>query len=69
MNGPRILTKGGNRKPADRNLILRWIKECWDEVTPDIIRKSFKTTGISNSLDGTEDDLLFQNNDSEDMTI
>ena len=66
MNGPQELTKGGNRKAVDRNLILKWVKECWDEVTPEIIRKSFKKCGIPNALDGTEDDLLFKGSEDEE---
>ena len=32
---------------------IRWIKEAWDRVKPEIIRRCFKTCGIN--LDGTED--------------
>ena len=32
---------------------IRWIKEAWDRVKPETIRRCFKTCGIN--LDGTED--------------
>jgi hypothetical protein len=35
-------------------------------VDPETVRKSFKTCGISNSLDGTEDDCLWEDLSSED---
>ena len=60
------LTRGGNRKPPGRPLLLRWIKDAWDSVTPDTVRKSFKVCGISSALDGTEDDLLLHGGSDED---
>ena len=39
----------------DRYSLIRWIKDAWDSVTPDIVRKSFKVCGILSALDGTED--------------
>ena len=44
---------------------MKWVKQAWDLVTPEIIAKSFKKCGISNAMDGTEDDL-FNVDDSED---
>ena len=59
------MTPAGNRRPPALPTFLRWIKDAWDKVTPDIVRKSFKKCGISNDLDGTEDALLFQESDSD----
>jgi hypothetical protein len=64
-NDTPSLTKQGNRRPPEKKTILRWIKEAWASVSPDIIRKSFLKTGISNNLDGTEDDVLFQSDGDE----
>ena len=66
FNGPVSTTKAGNRRPPEKTLVLRWIKEAWGKVTPEIIRKSFLKTGIANSLDGTQDDLLFAASDDSD---
>ncbi|CAG8759451.1 2452_t:CDS:1, partial [Dentiscutata erythropus] len=35
------------------------ILEIWDDLSAGIIIKSFKKCGISNELDKTEDDLLY----------
>ena len=43
---------------------MTWVKQAWDLVTPEIVKKSFKKCGISNAMDGTEDDL-FNMNDNE----
>jgi hypothetical protein len=42
----------------------KWIKQARDAISPDIIRKSFKKCGISNAIDGSEDNL-FQNDDDD----
>jgi len=47
------------KKAPLRNLVLRWAHEAWREIPVEMVAKSFKTCGISNSLDGTEDDELY----------
>ena len=67
VDGPQELTRGGNRKPPSRELLMAWIKKAWNGISPDLIRKSFKKTGLSLAVDGTEDDLLFmESSDDED---
>ena len=56
--GPFEFTPAGKKVPS-RNLVLRWIKEAWVEILQEIVIKSFKTCGISNALDGTEDDVVY----------
>lgn len=67
FNGQHTFTANGNRRPPPLPLFLTWIKQSWDKITPDIIRKSFKKCGLSNAMDGTEDDLLFQSDDDSDF--
>ncbi|KAH8008653.1 hypothetical protein HPB51_000479 [Rhipicephalus microplus] len=43
--------------------IIRTILEAWSTISNEVVVKSFKKTGISNALGGTEDDRL---RDSED---
>ncbi|CAG8569906.1 21354_t:CDS:2 [Gigaspora margarita] len=54
----------------DENLILicQWILEAWDDISAEMIIKSFKKCGISNKLDGTEDNLLYDS-DKENSEI
>jgi len=35
------------------------VNEAWQEIRAEMVVKSFKTCGISNALDGTEDDELY----------
>ena len=51
-------TKGGNLKKPKHDVICKWILEAWNEIPIDMVKKSFKKCGISNALDGTEDDLI-----------
>ena len=63
---PTSIIKAGNLRPPEKTLVLRWIKELWAMVSPDIIKKSFLKTGIANCLDGTGDDMFFNSDDSDD---
>lgn len=52
-------TPAGKKTVPSRNLVLRWIKAAWAEIPEEMVRKSFKTCGISNAMAGTEDDAVF----------
>ena len=43
------------------------VKEAWDSIPVEVVKKSFLKCGISNELDGTEDHYLFE--DFEDATL
>ena len=47
------------RKP-ELNTICSWIKDVWEELDPEIIIRAFKKCCISNALDGSEDDVLWE---------
>ena len=34
---------------------MKWIVDAWDELSKDLIIKSFKGCGLTNDLDGSED--------------
>ena len=50
--------------------IARWVSNAWKQVSSAVIQKSFRKCRITNSLDGSEDDILFEdetaNSSSED---
>jgi len=45
--------------------VARWVSTAWKTITESIIIRSFKKCFISNVLDGTEDDILLED-DGED---
>jgi len=58
-SGEAKCTAGGNLMKPDILLVCTWVKLAWDDIPVDIITRSFLKCGISNSLDGEEDDALF----------
>ncbi len=46
------------KKPS-YSLVANWVKDSWDAIDPNIIKRSFKCYGISNDINGLEDDLIF----------
>ena len=41
-----------------------WVHDAWKQLDPAIIVKAFLKCGISNALDGTEDDYLWRKPDA-----
>ena len=65
ISGPFEYTPSGKKKAPTRNLVLRWVNEAWREIPAEMVMKSFRTCGISNALDGTEDDELYNEEGQE----
>ena len=65
ISGPFEYTTSGKKKAPSRNLVLQWVNEAWQEIQAEMVVKSFKTWGISNALDGTEDDELYTEDGQE----
>ncbi|KAH1170321.1 hypothetical protein KIL84_001306 [Mauremys mutica] len=59
----------GRMKRPGISKVCQWIKTSWDAVKEDIIIKSFKKCGISNALDGEEDDLIYEDSSSESSSV
>ena len=55
------------RKP-ELEEICQWIVDAWQELDPQIIVHSFKKCCISNTLDGSEDDILWEDLATSDTT-
>ena len=45
-------------KRPSLSIVTTWVKEAWEDITAEMVKKSFLKTGIFNSMDGTEDDHL-----------
>ena len=66
INGEHTFTKGKNMRKPTISLMLQWIVEAWESLSTDIIIRSFKKPGISNAMDGTEDDMLWIGDEDDD---
>ena len=56
--GDKSYTPAGNMRAPEKKLCLEWVNVAWRKVTTDVVIKSFKACGISNSTDGSEDDFI-----------
>ena len=44
--------------------VCEWVKNAWQQVKSETIVKSLKKWSISNALDGSEDDILYEESDA-----
>jgi hypothetical protein len=49
----------GGQPTPDHDTVFRWITQAWKAVDSDTIRQSFKLTGVTTDLDGSEDDYIY----------
>ena len=48
--------------------ICEWVKTSWQSAEDETVVRSFKTCGISNALDGSEDDILCEQSEDSDTS-
>ena len=58
LNGRKDFTPSGYRQSPNYQEICDFIIRAWEKVSPETIRKGFLQAGISNAMDGSEDDLV-----------
>ena len=54
----------GRKQRAELDVICNWIRQAWEEIPEQLIKKSFLKCSITNSMDGTEDDILWQDDEN-----
>ena len=60
VEGQKSLTPTGNVRAASLATVSSWVLEAWRGLPEEMVARSFKKCGISNSTDGTEDDILWE---------
>nr|XP_054928945.1 uncharacterized protein LOC129385819 [Dermacentor andersoni] len=65
--GNHDLTPAGKIRRPTIDMLCRWILEAWSVIPSEMVVRSFKKTGISNSLDGSEDDALWEDDDADEV--
>lgn len=63
--GEQALTPTGRLKRASLSQLARWIRDAWLAIPDDMVVRAFKKCGISSDLNGTEDDMLWEDSDNE----
>ena len=68
VNDPFTYTPSGKKRAPSKELVLTWIDRAWNGIPQDLTEKSFKSCGIANALDGSEDDAVWkeENEETED---
>ncbi|CAB4424518.1 unnamed protein product [Rhizophagus irregularis] len=59
------LTPAGRIKRPFYSTVATWVKESWDDVDEDLIRRSFKCCGVSTNTDDDEENEYTEENDYE----
>lgn len=65
LAGNHALTPTGKIKKPSVTVLCQWIKAAWDKVSPEVIIKGFKKCCISNAMDGSEDSVMWEDDDLE----
>ena len=66
LDGNHTFTPAGHIRKPDLRQICQCILESWSAISPDIFKRSFLKCCITNALDGTEDDILWEEMDESD---
>ena len=61
--GNHDVTPTGRIKRPSITQVCEWVKTSWDAVKEEVVVRSFKKCGISNAMDGTEDEFLYEDRD------
>ena len=56
--GEKTYTPAGNMRAPSKALCLEWVRECWEALPTEVIRKSFRACGISVDVDGANDNEI-----------
>ena len=57
-NGQKFYTPSGYRQKPSYQLIMDFVVRAWEKVPADTVKLGFLQAGISNSMDGEEDNLV-----------
>ena len=66
--GNHDLTPAGRMQSPTTTPVCEWMRTAWQSVQDETVVKSFKKCGISNALDGSEDDILCEQSEDSDTS-
>ena len=69
LDHDREMTASGKIKCAPPHVVARWVSSAWTSIPAELVAKSFKKCCISNTLDGTEDSLLWDDDNEDDGDV
>ena len=69
VSGNHTFINAGNMRGASLTTVCGWVVKSWQNISIPSVQKSFKKCGISNAMDGTEDDLLWLDDEEEESNV
>ena len=63
-DGIHEFTATGHQKKASEELICSWISQAWNAIPSEMIAASFLKCGITNNLDGSQDELIYNSTEN-----
>ena len=66
VNSPFTYTLSGKKRAPSKELVLAWINRAWNDIPRDLIQKLFKSCGIANAVDGSEDNAVWDKENEEE---
>ena len=67
--GIHELKAGGCQKKPSEELMCQWIGEAWRDIPREMVANLFLKCGITNSLDGSEDDFIFDTSSDDESIV
>ena len=67
--GIHKLTAGGRQKKTSEELVCQWIGKGSRDIPREMVAKSFLKCGITNALDGSEDDFIFDTSSDDESVV
>ena len=64
----KLPASGCQKKPSEE-LMCQWIGEAWRDIPREMVANSFLKCGITNSLDGSEDDFIFDTSSDDESIV
>ena len=65
VNSPFTYTPSRKKQAPSKEIVLRWIDQAWRQIPVDLTMRSVMSCGISNALDGTENDAVWDDKEEE----
>jgi len=65
-DGGNGTTATGNLKRASHATACQWVLDAWEEIEQETIRKAFLKCSISNAMDGSQDNLVYESDEELD---
>ena len=69
VEGIYELTATGRQKKPSEELMCQWIGEGWRDIPQEMVARSFLKCRITNALDGSKDDCVFDSSSDDDSIL